>query len=255
MLDFFDELIGDETVPMSEMKDRIPEHSATWRARWEKMTGALDSADEGQLEWDRNLNPLSLLVAFVGGVLVAVICLIQNNVEGKWFIAAAIGAIGVAIVALWPSRRLRRLAPEYRERSAKWESFQRWTDDFPRLKDDPPATLELWKRILIYGVAFGTADRMIKSGRIPAPVLAELGRILVVRLPHRRVRRLLLQRQLASAPGSPPRWRPSPPAVAEAASAAAGEAAAAAAVAAAGRSATAYSSPAAFSAVPRSWNS
>lgn len=60
---------------------------------------------------------------------------------------------------------------QYSERSAKWESFQRWTDDFPRLDDDPPATLELWKRILIYGVALGTADRMIKSGRIPGRVL------------------------------------------------------------------------------------
>ncbi len=36
MLDFFDELIEGDTVPMSEMKDRIPEHSATWRARWER---------------------------------------------------------------------------------------------------------------------------------------------------------------------------------------------------------------------------
>src|SRR4029450_8776665 len=49
--------------------------------------------------------------------------------------------------------------------------FQRWTHDFPSLDDDPPATLKLWKRILIYGVAFGTADRLIKSGRIPEPVL------------------------------------------------------------------------------------
>ena len=49
-LDFFDELIGDESVPISEMKDRIPEHSATWRARWENMTGSLNEADEGQLD-------------------------------------------------------------------------------------------------------------------------------------------------------------------------------------------------------------
>jgi uncharacterized membrane protein len=170
-LEFFDELVGDESVAMSEMKDRIPEHSATWRARWEKMTSSLNAADEGQLEWDRNLNPLSLLVAVIGGVLVGAICLIQNNVEHHWIVTAAIGAVGIAIVALSPVRRLKRLAPQYRERSAKWESFQRWTDDFPRLDDDPPATLKLWKRILIYGVAFGTADRMIKSGRIPEPVL------------------------------------------------------------------------------------
>jgi uncharacterized membrane protein len=170
-LDFFDELIKDDSVPISEMKDRIPEHSATWRARWEKMTGSLNAADEGQLEWDRNLNPLSMLLALVGAVLVGLICLIQNNIEQHWFVTALIGAAGVAIVAFWPANRLKRLAPQYRERSAKWESFQRWTDDFPRLDDDPPATLKLWKRILIYGVAFGTADRMIKSGRIPEPVL------------------------------------------------------------------------------------
>ena len=170
-LDFFDEVVGDDSVPMSEMKDRIPEHSSTWRARWEKMTGSLNAADEGQLEWDRNLNPLSLLVAVIGGVLVGAICLIQHDVEGKWFVTAVIGAVGVAIVAFWPARRLKRLAPQLRQRTSAWESFQRWTDDFPRLDDDPPATLKLWKRILIYGVAFGTADRMIKSGRIPEPVL------------------------------------------------------------------------------------
>jgi uncharacterized membrane protein len=170
-LTFFDELIGDETVALSEMKDRIPEHSATWRSRWESMTESLNKADWGQLAWDRNLNPLSLLVAAIGGVLVGAICLIQNNIEHHWFVTAAIGAVGVAIVAFWPARRLKRLSAEYRERTARWEAFQRWTDDFPRLDDDPPATLTLWKRILIYGVAFGTADRMIKSGRIPEPVL------------------------------------------------------------------------------------
>ena len=43
VLDFFDELIEGDTVPMSEMRDRIPEHSDIWRAKWESMTAALDS--------------------------------------------------------------------------------------------------------------------------------------------------------------------------------------------------------------------
>ena len=30
---------------MSEMSDKIPQHSATWRARWESMTEALDAAE------------------------------------------------------------------------------------------------------------------------------------------------------------------------------------------------------------------
>jgi uncharacterized membrane protein len=170
-LDFFDELVGDETVALSEMKERIPEHSATWRARWEKMTGSLNAADRGQLQWDRDFSNTRRLVAFVAAGLVAVIAIIQDSVEHHVLGTVVIGAIAVAIVLLWPSRPLKRLAPDFRERTAKWESFQRWTHDFPRLDDDPPATLKLWKRILIYGVAFGTADRMIKSGRIPEPVV------------------------------------------------------------------------------------
>src|SRR5262249_15159544 len=107
-LDFFDELIGDDTVPLSEMKDRIPEHSATWRSRWEGMTNSLNDADEGQVVWDRNLNPLSILVAVVGAILVAMVALIQNNIEEHWFVTAAIGAVAAAIVAFWPARRLKR---------------------------------------------------------------------------------------------------------------------------------------------------
>jgi uncharacterized membrane protein len=78
--------------------------------------------------------------------------------------------VAFLVTVLWPSNRLRRLVREHGARSARWQSFARWTEDFPRLDDDPPATLELWRRILVFGVAFGTADRMIASGRIPAPV-------------------------------------------------------------------------------------
>ena len=237
------------------MKDRIPEHDASWRARWEKMTGSLNAADEGQLQWDRNLNPLSLLVAFVGGVLVAVICLIQNDVEGKWFIAAAIGAIGVAIVALWPSRpaeasragvpgalgqvgvlpALDGRLPAAEGRSARHARA---------LEADPDLRSGLRHR--------GPNDQVrADPGARASELESDPGR------PATSPARTSAPPSAAarSARGSRPRSRPSPPAVAEAASAAAVEAAAGAAVEAAGRRATAYSSPAAFSAVPRSWNS
>ena len=72
-----------------------------------------------------------------------------------------------------PATRFKRVSAEYIQRTAGWRAFAHWTQDFPRLSDDPPATLELWKRILVYGVAFGTAERMIASGRIPAPVVTD----------------------------------------------------------------------------------
>jgi uncharacterized membrane protein len=168
--DFFDELLGTETVAMSEMKDKIPEHSDTWRTRWEEMTGALDSADDGALVWDRTYNGRRILLALVAAALFAVIAVIQWNVEHNWFVTVAIGGAAVATVVLLPWTWFKRLDQKSRERSSQWAAFERWTHDFPSLKDDPPATLKLWNRILIYGVAFGTAKRMIDSGRIPAPV-------------------------------------------------------------------------------------
>ena len=177
------------------MKDRIPEHSATWRARWEKMTGSLNAADEGQIEWDRDLNGAQPLFAVIGGILVAGIALIQSNIEHHWFLTAADRSRGDRRSSCSARRaQLKRVDLAHRQRTSKWEAFARWTDDFPRLKDDPPATLTLWKKILIYGVAFGTADRMIKSGRIPEPVTTsserDLGRLLV----RRRIRQRRLQR-------------------------------------------------------------
>ena len=53
-----------------------------------------------------------------------------------------------------------------------------------------PATLDLWKRILVFGVAFGTAKRLIDSGRIPAPVLESTNAV-SKRLASGRARRLV----------------------------------------------------------------
>jgi uncharacterized membrane protein len=78
--------------------------------------------------------------------------------------------LGVLFIYLLPATMYKRLSVGARERQARWDSFRRWTDDFPRLDDDPPATLKLWRSILVYAVAFGTAEKVAKSGRIPAPV-------------------------------------------------------------------------------------
>ncbi len=172
MLEFFDQLLGGERVAISEMKDKVPKHSEVWRGRWERMTEKLDDADSGALAWDRDLRWTKLVVVLAAAVLLGVVVLCDLSVNEEWFVPAAVGAVTLIAILAVPSDRLRRVDPEHRERAARWQSFARWTEDFPRLSDDPPATLALWKRILVYGVAFGTAERMISSGRIPEPVVA-----------------------------------------------------------------------------------
>jgi uncharacterized membrane protein len=173
VLDFFDELIGCEWVALGAMSDRIPKHSSSWRARWVGMNGSLEDAVEGAITWDRDFRGRRALIAFAAFVLFGVLILLV------WSRTHLVGVPVTGLVAtillmfVPPSNWLRRLDPVARERNQRWSAFAKWTSDFPRLDDDPPATLKLWRRILVYAVAFGTAERVAKSGRIPAPVEAE----------------------------------------------------------------------------------
>ena len=172
-LDFFDQILRYGPVPMSEMKDKIPEHDAEWRARWETMTGALDSAGDDVLSWGRNFVPAKYVIGVLALIVFGPLTIAYSTYYVNGYLPLGIAVPTLLVVFLFPHNRLRRLSTETRKRSAEWQAFARWTEDFPRLEDDPPATLKLWKQILVYGVAFGTADRMIQSGRIPAPVVTE----------------------------------------------------------------------------------
>jgi uncharacterized membrane protein len=173
VMDFFDEVLDGEIVPLSKLRDQIPEHSEVWRGRWRNMIDSLDEAEEGELGWDRDLNPgrgilvLGVIAAF------AVLTIAYISVEEKFLLPIVLCILTLVGIFAVAARRLRRIDAAHRERTARWTAFAHWTEDFPRLKDDPPQTLDLWKRIMVYGVVFGTAERMIKSGRIPEPVLAE----------------------------------------------------------------------------------
>lgn len=171
--DFFDRLLEDGPGELGKLKDRVPKHSSSWHDRWTKMNGELDRAEDGELKWDRDLTGARAalaLLAFAGYVVIGLAYWDRTHL-----VALPIFALiaGITLIYLFPATWLKRLDATSRERNARWRSFERWTDDFPRLDDDPPATLQLWRRILVFAVAFGTADRVIASGRIPAPVLEE----------------------------------------------------------------------------------
>jgi uncharacterized membrane protein len=172
-LSFFDELIDDKTVALSEMKDLVPKHDSGWRARWTTMTNALDEVEGAELEWDRSYAGWELVALLPVGAAFVLLAIASVEVRGNLIWPLVIGIPTCLALLVYPSKNLKRLSAKSRERNASWKAFARWTDDFPRLDDDPPATLALWKRILVYAVAFGTAERMIESGRIPAPVTAE----------------------------------------------------------------------------------
>lgn len=181
---FFDGLLEEGPGDLGTLKDRVPQHSSSWRTKWENLRESLDRAEEGQLEWDRDLTrarAVLALAALAGYVLLGIAFWDRTHL-----IAIPIFATlaGVLFIFLLPSTWLKRLDPASRERHSSWNAFARWTRDFPRLSDDPPATLQLWRRILVYAVAFGTAEKVIASGRIPEPVMREATTSGVWLVPH-----------------------------------------------------------------------
>ncbi len=78
--------------------------------------------------------------------------------------AAVLLPPAVVAVRLW--RRRTRKAQEEAER---WDAFRRYLTDFPRLDIAPPATLELWERFLVYGIALGIAERVLQGAQILMP--------------------------------------------------------------------------------------
>lgn len=172
-IEFFDGLLEEGPGELGKLKDRVPKHSASWRSKWEKLTEELDRAEEGQLVWERDLTgarSLLAMVALAGYVVIGLAFWSRTHLVAIPIFATLAGML---FIYLLPASWLKRLDPASRERHARWRAFERWTRDFPRLHDDPPATLKLWRRILVYAVAFGTAERVIASGRIPEPVVAE----------------------------------------------------------------------------------
>ena len=138
------------------------------------MTEKLDEVEEGELAWDRNLNGARWLTVLGACARLRGRGPARDSPRARAGSSPPMVAF-VTVVGLLAlsATRFKRVDAEHVERTARWRAFERWTEDFPRLSDDPPATLELWKRILVYGVAFGTAERMIESGRIPAPVVTD----------------------------------------------------------------------------------
>ena len=83
-------------------------------------------------------------------------------------IAALVNA-AIVVGALTQRRLWRRRTPAAEIEAERWEAFRRYLTDFPRLQEAPPATLALWERLLVYGIAFGIADRVLQAAHMAMP--------------------------------------------------------------------------------------
>ena len=136
-IEFFDGLLEEGPGDLGKLKDRVPKHSSKWRTKWEELRESLDRAEEGQLGWDRDLTRARSLLAFVALAGYIVIGLAYWDRTHQVAIPIFAALAGLLFIYLQPATSLKRLEPASRARHAQWNSFARWTNDFPRLSRRP----------------------------------------------------------------------------------------------------------------------
>jgi uncharacterized membrane protein len=175
-----DSVVGEQGERLSAFRDRIEldrtKNSERFRSFKENVAAAI-----GSRGWYLGSGLMALWLG-VGAFGIAGALLLWIGIEGfrpvapRWgdVVMIALGACAVAnavalviaakLVSLW-----RRRSQAGQAEAERWEAFRRYLTDFPRLEEAPPATLELWERFLVYGIAFGIAERVLQGAHLHMP--------------------------------------------------------------------------------------
>jgi len=178
--DVADGALAGGTERLSKFRDRITEDRVENSKRFERFKKGVGSAARGR----RWLLPDGLKVllagagvlALAGAVLLALSIPHFQLYATRWRdavllalgICALVGAL--VVLASLPFVRLwRRYRPEAGLEAERWAAFRRYLNDFPRLDLAPAASLELWERLLVYGIAFGLAEQVLRAAQLHMP--------------------------------------------------------------------------------------
>lgn len=178
---FFDELLGNKILSLSEMKQEILKERARWNTRWKILNKRINQAAQEAFVWE-DISSYRFKKIF-RGLLISLwviigISLIAYPHTSLLFVAAALLPLPAAIVLLGifaPKHLFHKLSSHSRRRSLEWQAFARWTEDLPRMSEKMDIELKLWPAILNYAIAFGTADHILESAALPSNLQIDLG--------------------------------------------------------------------------------
>ena len=180
--EIFDVLTDDSPMRLSlvtkTVRDLPGDDRAWFHARSGEFETAVRDAARAQSFWSNHGMRVKwaavswLLVGAAGFLVAAVIGLSDEPLVRGDLILLAVGIgflLSTLVVEFLPARVWRRRGPELQASAERWEAFRRYLRDFPRLAEKPADSLPLWEHYLIYGIAFGLADRVLEAARIQFP--------------------------------------------------------------------------------------
>ena len=166
---------------LSQLSEEIAERRTANAKRFQEFQQEV-TAEIARLGWFENrgrwllgAGAAALLVAggllFFSGVNEAQPGEIRWGTLLRFGLGVALGLNGAVLgVAALRAPVGRRRSAAAQAEAERWAAFRRFLADFPRLEDAPPASLELWERYLVYGIAFGLAERVLRAAQLHMPV-------------------------------------------------------------------------------------
>ena len=166
-----------------EFRDKIEDDRTTNATRFTTLQDATSARRSTSSSWYVERRRRRCSGSRSSPSIVAAVVLLWIGIDGwrrgapRWsdVVLVALGVLrdrqrGLLLIVAHARVRLwrRRTKPGQTE-AERWDAFRRYLTDFPRLQEAPPATLELWERFLVYGIAFGIAERVLQGAQLHMP--------------------------------------------------------------------------------------
>jgi uncharacterized membrane protein len=178
--DVLDSVLDADGERLSQLRNRIEDNRTENAKRFTTFKSRVGTAMR-QHRWYTDAGAGALGTALAAFAATAVV-LLWIGIDGwrpgspRWsdVVLVALGGCAIANavmvgIALTRVRLWRRRTKSGQTEAERWDAFRRYLTDFPRLQDVPPATLELWERYLVYGIAFGIAERVLQGAHLHMP--------------------------------------------------------------------------------------
>jgi uncharacterized membrane protein len=159
---------GDE-ITQKELTDWAAAHTSGAQKWWRGFQNAVDDAYDRK-KYQQSQRGLVFTANLATATLVAVVGAFAMIVHAWWVGAAAIAWALLQSVLTITLRQRTKLGAE---RAAQWEGVEHFLRDFSELEDAPSGHLVLWERYLVYAVALGVSEELVRGLALRVPEVAD----------------------------------------------------------------------------------
>ena len=169
----------DNALNLSRLNDQL---SSEYEAKWfmeqvENWKNEVESKIDQKQFFNNTGAKLISVISILGiafGTIITILGFTTNLGNGKY---AMIGGVFLIIFSLIISRLEDDIFGNWTEEGRtfylKWRNFKKFLKDNSLINENPPESIVIWKKYLIYGAALGVADKVYDAMKLKVPNISD----------------------------------------------------------------------------------